>query len=66
MTPDKNPHAVALGALGGVAGRGPAKARTPRQARRAGRARWAGMTKAQRSAAMMEIRARPKPPPIVP
>ena len=36
-----NPAAVALGALGGKAGRGKAKARTPEQARKAAIARWA-------------------------
>ncbi len=37
----KNKHAVALGKLGGVAGRGAAKARTSEQARAAVMARWA-------------------------
>lgn len=37
----KNPHAVALGRLGGKAGTGPAKARTTEQLRRAAAARWA-------------------------
>jgi len=36
----KNPHAVALGRLGGAAGTGKAKARTSEQARRAVLARW--------------------------
>lgn len=36
----KNPAAVALGSLGGKAGRGKAKARTPEQARAAALARW--------------------------
>jgi len=40
----KNPHAVALGALGGAAGKGASKARTPEQARKAAEARW-GTTK---------------------
>ena len=39
MTP-KNPHAVALGKLGGKAGTGPAKARTSAQARSAALIRW--------------------------
>ena len=34
----KNPHAVALGRLGGKAGTGVAKARTTEQARKAGKA----------------------------
>jgi len=37
----KNPHAQALGRLGGKAGRGKAKARSPDQARAAVVARWA-------------------------
>ena len=37
----KNPHAVALGKLGGLAGTGKAKARTSEQARAAVRVRWA-------------------------
>jgi len=37
----KNPAAVALGRLGGKAGRGRAKARTSEQARAAAQARWA-------------------------
>lgn len=37
----KNPHAVALGRLGGQAGSGQAKARTSEQARKAVQARWA-------------------------
>ena len=36
----KNPHAIALGRLGGKAGRGPAKARDPEKMRRAAKARW--------------------------
>jgi len=36
----KNPHAVALGRLGGKAGTGKAKARTSEQARRAIMTRW--------------------------
>ena len=36
----KNPHAVALGRLGGRAGMGASKARTSEQARRAVSARW--------------------------
>jgi hypothetical protein len=36
----KNPHAVALGRLGGKAGTGKAKARTYGQARRAALIRW--------------------------
>ena len=35
-----NPHAQALGKLGGKAGTGPAKARTSGQARKAALARW--------------------------
>jgi hypothetical protein len=43
QTPMKNPHAVALGRLGGKAGTGAAKARnvTPEMARKAALARWA-------------------------
>lgn len=43
MTNDapKNPHAQALGRLGGKAGTGKAKARSSAQARKAIRARWA-------------------------
>lgn len=45
----KNPAAVALGRLGGSAGKGQAKARTPEQARNAGKAgalvRWADHVK---------------------
>lgn len=37
----KNPAAVALGALGGKAGRGKGKARTREQAQAAVRVRWA-------------------------
>jgi hypothetical protein len=37
-TPTKNPHAVALGKLGGAGGTGKAKARTTAQARKAGKA----------------------------
>lgn len=37
----KNPHAVALGRLGGRSGKGEAKARTSKQARKAALARWA-------------------------
>lgn len=37
----KNPHAKALGKLGGKAGRGKAKARTAEQARAAAMKRWA-------------------------
>lgn len=37
----KNPAAVALGRLGGRAGRGPSKARTTEQARAAVAVRWA-------------------------
>jgi hypothetical protein len=37
----KNKHAMALGRLGGKAGRGAAKARTSEQARAAVMARWA-------------------------
>ena len=37
----KNPHAVALGRLGGAAGKGASKARTPEQCRKAAAARWA-------------------------
>jgi hypothetical protein len=36
----KNPHAVALGRLGGAAGTGVSKARTPEQCRKAAAARW--------------------------
>lgn len=36
----KNPNAVALGRLGGRAGRGPSKARTTEQARAAVAVRW--------------------------
>ncbi len=36
----KNPHAVALGRLGGAAGKGKAKARTSEQARAAVMVRW--------------------------
>lgn len=36
----KNPAAVSLGRLGGLAGTGKAKARTSEQARKAARARW--------------------------
>jgi hypothetical protein len=36
----KNPHAVAMGRLGGKAGKGKAKARTSEQARMAIMARW--------------------------
>lgn len=36
-----NPHAQALGRLGGKAGRGKSKARSSEQARRAAQARWA-------------------------
>lgn len=39
-TPEKNPAAVALGRLGGLAGKGKVKARTTEQARKAARARW--------------------------
>lgn len=39
-TPRKNPAAVALGRLGGAAGKGKAKARTSEQARAAAMARW--------------------------
>ena len=38
--PDKNPNAVALGRLGGKAGRGQSKARTTEQARAAVAVRW--------------------------
>jgi hypothetical protein len=41
MSTRKNPHAIALGKLGGKAGRGAAKARSPEQARKAALARWA-------------------------
>lgn len=41
-TREKNPHAVALGQLGGRAGRGKAKARPPDVARAAAMARWEG------------------------
>ncbi len=41
----KNPAAVALGKLGGAAGRGKSKARTTEQARAAAAKRWAGHTK---------------------
>ncbi len=37
----KNPHAVSLGRLGGMAGTGAAKARTPEQAKAAVAVRWA-------------------------
>jgi hypothetical protein len=37
----KNPHAVALGRLGGAAGTGASKVRTPEQCRKAAAARWA-------------------------
>lgn len=37
----KNPAAVTLGRLGGLAGRGASKARTREQAQAAARARWA-------------------------
>lgn len=40
MNTPKNPSAVALGRLGGQAGRGPSKARTSEQARRAVLVRW--------------------------
>ena len=36
----KNPAAVALGRLGGAAGRGKSKARTREQAQKAARVRW--------------------------
>jgi hypothetical protein len=36
----KNPHAIALGRLGGKAGTGKAKARTSEQARHAVMVRW--------------------------
>jgi hypothetical protein len=41
----KNPHAVALGRLGGKAGTGPSKARTFAQCRAAVNARWARQAK---------------------
>ena len=40
MTTPKNPHAVALGRLGGSAGKGASKARTSEQMRAAANARW--------------------------
>jgi hypothetical protein len=40
-TNKKNPHAIALGRLGGAAGKGASKARTPEQCRKAAAARWA-------------------------
>jgi len=40
MTKPKNPHAVALGRLGGSAGTGASKARTSEQMRAAAQARW--------------------------
>lgn len=44
----KNPAAVALGRLGGKAGKGKAKARTHEQARKAALARWAKHKKKKR------------------
>jgi len=41
MKHKKNPAAVSLGRLGGLAGTGKAKARTTAQARAAANARWA-------------------------
>ncbi len=46
-TPKKNEAAAALGAKGGAAGRGLAKARTSEQARAAIAARWAKYRAAQ-------------------
>lgn len=40
MTTQKNPHAVALGRLGGSAGKGASKARPSEQMRAAANARW--------------------------
>jgi len=40
----KNPAAVSLGRLGGMAGKGKAKARTTEQARKAVMTRWAKRT----------------------
>lgn len=49
MNNGKNPAAVALGQLGGQAGKGKAKARTSEQAKAAANARWAKVRERKRA-----------------